>query len=94
MLLLEQFEQIRSDESFGEGVRRPGGESRWSGGKDLSWIAVDPGVVAQVSYDQLTGERFRHATRLERWRPDKDPEQCTLDQLDRPEGPGFSEVVS
>jgi ATP-dependent DNA ligase len=50
--------------------------------------------VLQVSYDQLTGDRFRHATRFERWRPDKDPSQCTLDQLERPEGPGFSEVVA
>lgn len=93
--LLQQFEQIRSDESFGgEGQARvPGGESRWSGGKDLSWIPVTPGVVVQVSYDQLEGGRFRHATRFERWRLDKAPEECTMDQLVRPEGSGFSEVV-
>jgi len=45
------------------------------------------------SYDQLTGDRFRHATRFERWRPDKDPADCTFDQLEHPEGPGFGEVV-
>jgi ATP-dependent DNA ligase len=54
---------------------------------------VTPGVVAEVSYDQLTGARFRHATRFERWRPDKDAAECTMDQLERPEGPGFEEVV-
>jgi ATP-dependent DNA ligase len=93
--ILEQLEQIRSDESFGTGaaVRAPGQESRWSAGKDLSWIPVVPGVVVQVSYDQLEGGRFRHATRFERWRPDKPAEECTLDQLERPEGVGFSDVV-
>lgn len=93
--ILEQLEQIRSDESFGSAgvVRVPGQESRWSAGKDLSWIPVTPGVVVQVSYDQLEGGRFRHATRFERWRPDKPAEECTMDQLERPEGSGFSEVV-
>ena len=93
--LLAQFDKIRTDDSFGpqEEVRRPGGESRWSGEKDLSWVPVTPGVVVEVSYDQLTGARFRHATRFERWRPDKDAIACTMDQLERPEGPGFGEVV-
>ncbi|MGI9647589.1 MAG: ATP-dependent DNA ligase [Acidimicrobiia bacterium] len=91
--LLKQFEQLRSDESFGFEARMPGAQSRCSGGKDLSWTPVQPGVVVQISYDQLTGGRFRHATRLERWRPDKNAEDCTMDQLERPEGPGFEEVV-
>lgn len=93
--ILGQLEQIRSDESFGGGdyVRVPGQESRWSAGKDLAWIAVEPGVVVQVSYDQLENGRFRHATRFERWRPDKPAEECTIDQLERPEGSKFSEVV-
>jgi len=91
--ILHQFEAIRADDSFGHEVRRPGGESRWSAGKDLSWVPVTPGVVVEISYDQLTGGRFRHATRFERWRPDKDSDQCTIDQLERPGGPGFDEVV-
>lgn len=93
--LLRRLEQIATAESFGglEDVRVPGGESRWSAGKDLSWIPVQPGVVVQVSYDQLTGGRFRHATRFERWRPDKDAADCTMEQLDLPEGPGFTAVV-
>ena len=91
--ILRQLEAIRSEDSFGEEVRRPGGESRWSAGKNLSWVPVEPGVVVEVSYDQLTGGRFRHATRFERWRSDKDAEACTIDQLERPEGPGFGAVV-
>ncbi len=92
--LLARFEQLRTDDSFGEDARQPGGPSRWSGGKDMEWVAVRPGVVVQVSYDQLTEGRFRHATRLERWRPDKDAGDCTLDQLTRPEGAGFEAVVA
>ena len=91
--ILGQLEQIRSDDSFGDDARRPGAESRWSAGKDLSWVPVVPGVVVEISYDQLTGERFRHATRFERWRPDKEAASCTMEQLERPEGPGFDEVV-
>ena len=91
--LLERFEALRDQASFGDDVRSPGGESRWSAGKDLSWVPVKPGVVVEISYDQVTGDRFRHATRFERWRADKDPIDCTFDQLERPEGPGFEEVV-
>jgi ATP-dependent DNA ligase len=91
--MLRQFERLRAPGSFGEDARRPGAPSRWSGDRDSSWVAVEPGVVVEVSYDQITGGRFRHATRFERWRPDKDPESCTADQLERPAGPGFGEVV-
>ncbi len=93
--LLRQFERLRSDASFGgdEHTRVPGAVSRWSAGKELDWIPVDPGVVVEVSYDQLESGRFRHATRFERWRPDKPAAECTIDQLVRPQGAGFSEVV-
>ena len=91
--LVELAEGADGNSGFGEGVRVPGGESRWSAGKDLSWIPVPPLMVCEVSYDQLTGERFRHATRFERWRPDKDPDECTMEQLELPEGPGFAQVV-
>lgn len=91
--MLARFEALRDSASFGDDVRSPGGESRWSAGKDLSWVPVKPGVVVEISYDQLTGDRFRHATRFERWRPDKDPSDCTFDQLERPEGPGFDTII-
>jgi ATP-dependent DNA ligase len=54
---------------------------------------VVPGIVVEVSYDQLEGDRFRHATRFHRWRPDKDARSCTMEQLERPEGAGFRNVV-
>jgi len=91
--IFERFKELVSDDSFGEEARAPGAQSRWSAEKNLSWTPVQPGVVVEVSYDQLEGDRFRHATRFHRWRPDKDPRQCTMEQLERPEGPGFREVV-
>jgi ATP-dependent DNA ligase len=68
--------------------------SRWSAGKDLDWTPVTGDAVVEISYDQLEGDRFRHATRFHRWRPDKEARQCTMDQLERPEGPGFRDVVT
>jgi ATP-dependent DNA ligase len=65
-----------------ESQRKPGGHSRWTGDKDLSWNAVRPELVAEVAYDHLQGTRFRHATRFVRWRPDRDPRSCTYDQLE------------
>ena len=92
--IYNRFMDLRADGSFDEGARAPGGESRWSAGKDSSWTPVQPGVVVEVSYDQLEGDRFRHASRFHRWRPDKDASQCTMDQLERPEGPGFRDFVA
>ncbi len=92
--LLEQFSKLATGDSFGEEARRPGAESRWTQGRDSAWVPVQPVVVAEVSYDQITGGRFRHATRFLRFRPDKDPVECSLDQLHRPEGAGFSNVVA
>ncbi len=92
--IYERFKELQADGSFDEQARAPGGPSRWSAGKDNSWTPVKPGVVIEVSYDQLEGERFRHASRFHRWRPDKDAESCTMGQLERPEGAGFREVVA
>ncbi len=61
--------------------RLPGGQSRWTGGKDLSWEPLRIELVAEVKYDQLQDARFRHAARLVRWRPDREPESCRYDQL-------------
>ena len=91
--IYDRFVELRSEESFDEAARAPGGPSRWSAGKDSPWTPVQPGVVVEVSYDQLEGDRFRHATRFHRWRPDKDAAACTMDQLERPQGPGFRDVV-
>ena len=62
--------------------RMPGGQSRWSRGKDTEWVAVRPELVCEVAYDKLeAGERFRHATRFLRWRLDKPPRKCGFDQI-------------
>jgi ATP-dependent DNA ligase len=92
--IFERFMELRSEDSFDAEARAPGAQSRWSGGKDNSWTPVQPGVVVEVSYDQLEGDRFRHASRFHRWRPDKDASQCTMDQLERPEGASFGEILS
>ena len=61
----------------------PGGPSRWNGGKAKPYVPLDHELVVEVLYDQVTAGRFRHGTRLLRWRPDKAPAQCTRDQLVR-----------
>jgi ATP-dependent DNA ligase len=66
----------------GESSRMPGGQSRWSAGKDLSWEPLRPERVCEVKYDHLQGDRFRHATIFLRWRPDKSPADCTYEQLE------------
>lgn len=76
-----------------DGGRMPGGLSRWSAGKDLSWDPVRPELVAEVAFEHVqripgspdvVGGRFRHTARFVRWRPDRDPASCTYDQLDVP----------
>jgi ATP-dependent DNA ligase len=69
-------------EAAGETTRIPGGQSRWSAGKDLSWEPLRPERVCEVKYDHMQGDRFRHAAVFLRWRPDKPPEDCTYDQLE------------
>ncbi|MGO9344313.1 MAG: ATP-dependent DNA ligase [Acidimicrobiales bacterium] len=65
-----------------KGTRMPGGQSRWTGGRDLSWEVLRPELVCEVAYDHLQGDRFRHATTFRRWRTDRSPESCTYAQLD------------
>jgi ATP-dependent DNA ligase len=64
------------------GQRVPGGQSRWSQGKDLSWEPLRPELVAEVAYDHMQGSRFRHIAQFRRWRKDKKPIGCTYDQLE------------
>ena len=59
----------------------PGGPSRWSTQRSMAWQPLKPVLVVEVRYDQVTGRRFRHGTGFLRWRPDKDPKQCTFEQL-------------
>ena len=61
----------------------PGGPSRWSTARSAEWQPLRPELVVEVRYDHVTSDRFRHGTKLVRWRPDKAPAQCTFDQLPR-----------
>ena len=70
-----------ADEAPG-GQRLPGATSRWNRGKDLSWEPLRLELVAEVGYDHLQGDRFRHAAQFKRWRPDKPPAACRYDQLE------------
>lgn len=62
--------------------RLPGGQSRWSQGKDLSWIPLRPNLVVEVAYEHMQGDRFRHLAHFRRWRTDKAPADCTYAQLE------------
>ena len=64
--------------------KAPGGPSRWSSERSADWVPLRPELVVEVLYDQVTGHRFRHGTRLLRRRPDKAPAQCRMEQLDHP----------
>ena len=69
-------------EAQSEHTRMPGGQSRWSAGKDLSWEPLRIERVCEVKYDHMQGPRFRHAATFLRWRPDKHPRDCRYDQLE------------
>ncbi|MEU6402358.1 ATP-dependent DNA ligase [Streptomyces sp. NPDC046985] len=82
------------DEAAHASARLPGGPSRWTGGKDLSWVPVRPERVAEVAYDHMeNGARFRHTARFRRWRPDRTPESCTYAQLEEPVRYDLDEIL-
>jgi ATP-dependent DNA ligase len=66
--------------------RAPGGPSRWSTKRSSEWQPLRPELVVEVAFDHFTGGRFRHGTRLLRWRPDKKPTACTLEQVEQSGG--------
>jgi ATP-dependent DNA ligase len=77
--------QAGSGEPGNPGIARmPGGQSRWTGARDLSWEPLRPELIAEVAYDHLQSGRFRHTGQLRRWRPDRDPASCTFSQLEEP----------
>ncbi|MGB2931961.1 MAG: ATP-dependent DNA ligase [Methyloceanibacter sp.] len=77
--LTARLEALASPPGFSG--KAPGGKSRWSTERSETWQPVKPELVVEVAYDQVTGNRFRHGTKLVRWRPDKSPNQCTLEQI-------------
>ena len=78
--LLKMLEPLRGGTSF-LGGRAPGGPSRWSQSRDLDWEPLRPELVCEVAFDRLENDRFRHGVGFVRWRPDKSPKACTIEQL-------------
>ena len=83
--LLPRLEKLAGGSGFTG--RTPGGPSRWNDGKESAWTALEPTLVVEVQYDQVTDRRFRHGTKIVRWRRDKRADQCTMDQLRREMSP-------
>ena len=77
--LTRELEALRSPPGFTG--KAPGGPSRWSTERSGQWEPVRPELVVEVRFDHVTGDRFRHGTKLMRWRPDKSPQQCTFEQM-------------
>jgi ATP-dependent DNA ligase len=73
--------------------RVPGTQSRWSQGKDLSFVPLRPDLVIEVAYDHMEGRRFRHTAQFRRWRTDRDPDSCGYDQLDEPVSYDLTDVL-
>jgi ATP-dependent DNA ligase len=78
----------------GERTPRKNETSRWNAGKDLSFVPLRPERVVEVRYDYMEGDRFRHTTQFVRWRPDRDPESCTYEQLERPVRFNLADVLT
>ena len=82
--LTKKFEALRKPPGFTGNA--PGGPSRWSTERSGEWEPVDPKIVVEIAYDHFTGGRFRHGTKILRWRKDKSPKQCKMDQVSGREG--------
>ncbi|HWT30582.1 MAG TPA: ATP-dependent DNA ligase [Propylenella sp.] len=84
--LTQKLEALRAPPGFTG--KAPGGPSRWSTERSGEWEPLKPELVVEVRYDHVSGDRFRHGTKLLRWRPDKAPRQCTFAQLEQEARPG------
>jgi len=82
--LTKKFEALKKSPGFTGNA--PGGPSRWSTERSGEWEPVDPVTVVEISYDHFTGGRFRHGTKIIRYRPEKAPKQCTMDQVEDRDG--------
>ena len=84
----------RQSDPNAPGDRMPGAVSRWTGKKDLSWVALRPELVAEVAYEGMEGDRIRHTARFRRWRPDRTPRSCTYEQLEVPVAYDLDDIFS
>jgi ATP-dependent DNA ligase len=89
--LTEKLEGLRKPPGFTG--RAPGGPSRWSTERSGEWEPLAPKLVVEVRYDHVSGGRFRHGTALLRWRPDKAPRQCTMDQIGPAASSGLHRLI-
>jgi len=80
-------------EEMGTRTPRHSEFSRWSQGKDLTFVPLRPERVVEVRYDHMEGSRFRHTAQFVRWRPDRDPRSCTYAQLEEPVGFDLGEIL-
>jgi ATP-dependent DNA ligase len=84
LALVDELEPYVVREPGGEAARGETDRSRFSAGKDSSFVRLRPELVVEVKYDQMENHRFRHAVQFQRWRPDREPRSCTYDQIERP----------
>jgi ATP-dependent DNA ligase len=102
--LIEELEPLRvdfadhpwgawQDEAAQASGRLPGGQSRWTGGKDLSFVPLAPKRVVEVGYEHMEGDRFRHTAQFKRWRDDREPESCGYEQLEEIVGYDLGDVL-
>ncbi|PFG41212.1 ATP-dependent DNA ligase [Georgenia soli] len=82
--LVDELDDLVVRDESGEAVRGETDRSRFSANKDVSFVRLRPERVVEVKFDQLEGARFRHSAQFLRWRPDRDPRSCTLEQIERP----------
>lgn len=82
--LIDELEPLVERDEHGEMVTGETDRSRFSSGKDVSYVRLRPSRVAEVRYDQMEGSRFRHTVQFFRWRPDRDARSCTFEQLEKP----------
>ncbi|MFE6255093.1 ATP-dependent DNA ligase [Agromyces sp. NPDC057865] len=82
-----------ADQEAHASTRMPGAVSRWSAGKNLSFVPLRPELVVEVAYEKMEGDRFRHTAQFRRWRPDRTPESCTYEQLESPDDLELSEIL-
>ncbi len=82
-----------ADQEAHASTRMPGAVSRWSAGRNLSFVPLRPELVVEVAYEKMEGDRFRHTAQFRRWRTDRTPESCTYEQLESPDDLALSEIL-
>ena len=91
--LVDELEPLVTRDADGVAVTGETDRSRFSSGKDVSFVRLEPTRVLEVRYDQMEGSRFRHTVQFDRWRPDRDATSCTFEQLEKPIAYDLNEVL-